>query len=65
MSRRIIGAAYPRHFNKPIALRMYDNMRAVGMPEWSEDDQTFARAFQEFMEAEEVTGLRTELGTNQ
>lgn len=61
MSRRIVGAAYPRHFNKPIALAMYDNMRAVGMPEWSEDDQTFARAFQEFMEAEEVTGLRTEL----
>lgn len=61
VSRRIVGAAYPRHFNKPIALRMYDNMRAVGMPEWSEDDQTFARAFQEFMEAEEITGLRTEL----
>ncbi|MCH8334406.1 MAG: amidohydrolase [Proteobacteria bacterium] len=61
MSRRIVGAAYPRHFNKPIALAMYDNMRAVGMPEWSEDDQAFARAFQEFMEAEEVTGLRTEL----
>jgi aminobenzoyl-glutamate utilization protein B len=40
---------------------MYDNMRAVGMPEWSEDDQAFAHAFQEFMEAEEVTGLRTEL----
>jgi aminobenzoyl-glutamate utilization protein B len=61
VSRRIVGAAYPRHFNKPIALAMYDNMRAVGMPEWSEDDQAFARAFQEFMEAEEVTGLRTEL----
>jgi aminobenzoyl-glutamate utilization protein B len=61
VSRRIVGAAYPRHFNKPIALRMYDNMRAVGMPEWSEDDQAFAHAFQEFMEAEEVTGLRTEL----
>jgi len=61
VSRRIVGAAYPRHFNKPIALAMYDNMRAVGMPEWSEDDQAFARAFQEFMEAEEITGLRTEL----
>jgi aminobenzoyl-glutamate utilization protein B len=36
-------------------------MRAVGMPEWSEDDQAFARAFQEFMEAEEVTGLKTEI----
>ncbi len=61
VSRRIVGAAYPRHFNKPIALAMYENMRAVGMPEWSEDDQAFARAFQEFMEAEEIIGLRTEL----
>ncbi len=61
VSRRIVGAAYPRHFNKPIALAMYDNMRAVGMPEWSEDDQKFARSFQEFMEADEITGLKTEL----
>lgn len=60
-SRRIVGAAYPRHFNKPIALAMYDNIRAVGMPEWSEDDQKYARAFQEFMDAEEITGLRTDI----
>lgn len=61
MSRRIVGAAYPRHFNKPIALAMDDNIRSVGLPEWSEDDQRFARAFQEFMGAEEITGLATEL----
>ena len=60
-TRRIIGAAYPRHFNKPIAEAMYENIRAVGMPEWSEDDQVFAKAFQEFMEAEEITGLKTEV----
>lgn len=61
VSRRIVGAAYPRHFNKPIALAMHENMRAVGMPEWSDDDQAFARAFQEFMQAEEITGLKTEV----
>jgi aminobenzoyl-glutamate utilization protein B len=61
MSRRIIGAAYPRHFNKPIAEAMDRNIRAIGMPEWSDDDQAFARAFQEFMEAEEITGLKTEV----
>ena len=61
VSRRIVGAAYPRHFNKPIALAMHRNMLAVGMPEWSEDDQEFARAFQEFMGAEEITGLNTEV----
>jgi len=61
VSRRIVGAAYPRHFNKPIAEAMYENIRAVGMPEWSDDDQAFARAFQEFMEADEITGLKTEV----
>ena len=61
VSRRIVGTAYPRHFNRPIAEAMHENMRAVGMPEWSEDDQTFARAFQEFMEADEIIGLKTEI----
>ena len=62
VSRRIVGAAYPRHFNKPIAEAMHANIRSVGMPEWTEDDQRFARAFQEFMDAEEITGLETEVG---
>jgi aminobenzoyl-glutamate utilization protein B len=61
VSRRIVGAAYPRHFNKPIAEAVHRNMRAVGMPEWSDDDETFARAFQEFMGADEITGLKTEV----
>ena len=61
VTRRIVGAAYPRHFNKPIAEAMHRNIRAVGMPEWSDDDQDFARAFQEFMEAEEIVGLKTEV----
>ena len=60
-TRRIVGAAYPRHFNKPIALAMDKNITAVGLPEWSEDDQVFARAFQEFMAADEITGLATKL----
>jgi len=61
VSRRIIGAAYPRHFNKPIAEAMDQNIRAVGMPAWSDDDQAFAQAFQEYMQAEEITGLKTEV----
>jgi aminobenzoyl-glutamate utilization protein B len=61
VSRRIVGAAYPRHFNKPIALAMDENIRAVGLPEWTEDDQRFAKALQKLMGAEEITGLATEL----
>ena len=61
VSRQIVGAAYPRHFNKPIALAMDENIRAVGLPDWTEDDQAFARALQELMEAEDIVGLHTEL----
>lgn len=61
VTRRIVGAAYPRHFNKPIALAMDENIKAVGLPDWSEDDQKFARALQELLEADEINGLATEL----
>lgn len=61
LTRRIVGAAYPRHFNKTIALAMDQNIQAVGLPAWSDDDQAFARAFQEFMGADNVVGLSTEL----
>ncbi|MCY4356274.1 MAG: amidohydrolase [Gammaproteobacteria bacterium] len=61
MTRRIVGAAYPRHFNKPIAEAMYENIEQVGMPLWSEDDQTFARALQMLMGNEDPKGLVTEL----
>lgn len=58
--RRIVGAAWPRHFNKPIALAMDENIKAIGLPEWSEDDQAFAKALQRLMESEEK-GLPLEL----
>jgi aminobenzoyl-glutamate utilization protein B len=61
MTRRVVGAAYPRHFNKTIALAMDENIKAVGLPAWSADDQTFARAFQEFMGGDKVVGLSTQL----
>lgn len=61
VSHRIIGSAWPRHFNKPIAEATYRNIQAVGLPDWSEDDQIFAKAVQELMEADEQEGLATEL----
>lgn len=41
---------------------MGENIDAVGMPEWSDDDVAFAEALQALMEAEEITGLATEVG---
>jgi aminobenzoyl-glutamate utilization protein B len=43
---RVIGSAWPQHFNRPIAEAMYTNIKAVGLPQWDEADQTLARAVQ-------------------
>jgi aminobenzoyl-glutamate utilization protein B len=43
---RIVGTAYPQHMNKVIAETMYENIKAVGLPTWSEEDQTLAKALQ-------------------
>jgi aminobenzoyl-glutamate utilization protein B len=60
MSYRILGAAWPRHFNKVIAETMYEHIKTVGLPEWSEGDQALAKAVQHVMGSEE-NGLNTEL----
>jgi aminobenzoyl-glutamate utilization protein B len=60
MESRILGSAWPRHFNKPVALALHENMKAVGMPAWSEADQQLARALQREIKAEEK-GLPTEV----
>jgi aminobenzoyl-glutamate utilization protein B len=53
---RVLGSAWPQHHNKPIAEAMYRNIRAAGMPKWSEDDQRFAKALQTEMKVR-VRGL--------
>jgi aminobenzoyl-glutamate utilization protein B len=43
---RVLGAAWPMHFNRVVAETTWANIQAVGMPAWSEADQTLARALQ-------------------
>jgi aminobenzoyl-glutamate utilization protein B len=50
LRRRIVGTAWPRHFNRPMALAVQANIEAVGMPRWSEQDQVFARAVQHLLD---------------
>ena len=57
----VLGAAWPRHFNKIIAEEMYENIKKVGLPKWSEDDQRLARAVQKEIGSESINGLPTEL----
>jgi aminobenzoyl-glutamate utilization protein B len=61
VSRRIIGTAAPRHFNRPMAEAAYANIKAVGLPAWTADEQAFAKLVQRNVKAEKQTGLATEL----
>ena len=61
----LLGAAWPGYFSKPIAEDAYANAKLVGLPTWSADDQTLAKALQHEIKAKEE-GLATkldELGT--
>jgi aminobenzoyl-glutamate utilization protein B len=51
MSYRILGSAWPRHFNQPMAEAMYENIKKVGLPQWTEADQQLARAVQKELQA--------------
>ncbi|MBN3521791.1 amidohydrolase [Algoriphagus lutimaris] len=63
MTSKILGTAWPRHFNKVIAEKMYANILKVGLPEWSEEDQTLAKAVQKEVNSTRVEGLPTKLDT--
>ena len=57
---RLLGSAWPGYFNKPIAEAMYKNIKKVGLPEWSDADQTLAKALQKELKVP-VKGLSTKL----
>ncbi len=57
---RLLGSAWPGHFNKPIAEDMYENIKKVGLPTWSEEDQTLARALQKELKVP-VRGLAAKI----
>jgi aminobenzoyl-glutamate utilization protein B len=59
----ILGSAWPGHFNKPIAQAMYENMKIVGLPKWSDEDQLLAKATQIEMKSTKIEGLAVKLDT--
>jgi aminobenzoyl-glutamate utilization protein B len=58
---RLLGSAWPGHFNRPIAEAMYENIKKVGMPQWTEEDQTLARGLQKELKVP-VRGLSSRVG---
>jgi len=43
---RVLGSAWPQHLNRAVAIAAHDNIQKVGMPQWSDADQTLAKALQ-------------------
>ena len=60
VTSRVLGSAWPQHFNRPVAEAAYENIKQVGLPQWSEDDQRLAKALQKELKSREQ-GLATQL----
>jgi aminobenzoyl-glutamate utilization protein B len=60
VTRRMLGASWPRHYNRILAETVQANIERTGLPEWTRDDQRFARAVQRAAGGKEV-GLATEV----
>jgi len=60
VSSRLLGSAWSGHFNKTIAEVMHKNIEQVGLPEWTDADQTLAKALQHELKVPEI-GLATKL----
>ena len=41
---KVLGSAWPQHFNRAVAEATFANIQKVGMPSWSDADQKLARA---------------------
>jgi len=46
VTHQLLGTAAPGFGNKPLAEAMYENIKAIGMPQWTAADQAFAKAVQ-------------------
>ena len=61
-SSKVLGSAWPRHFNKSNCRDpCMKNIKEVGLPTWSENDQKLARAVQKVVKSSNQNGLATKL----
>lgn len=61
VTSRVLGEAWPGHFNVPVADVVKANIAKVGLPEWSAEDELLAKSFQKMMGQPErglATGTR-------
>jgi aminobenzoyl-glutamate utilization protein B len=67
---KLLGTAWPGHFNKAIAHAVYENIKKVGLPQWDSADQKLAHAVQKLVNApkknfrgQPIDGLNTKVDT--
>jgi aminobenzoyl-glutamate utilization protein B len=60
VTRKVVGSAWPPNYSKVVAEVQQQNIERVDMPQWSEADQTLARALQKEI-GQPVDGLKTEV----
>jgi aminobenzoyl-glutamate utilization protein B len=58
---KVLGSAWPQHFNKVVAETTWANIQKIGLPQWSDDDQQLAKALQKELKNPRADGLRTKL----
>src|SRR6185295_16304790 len=63
VTRKLVGTAAPRHFNKVIAETYQSNIEKVGLPKWTDEEQTFARAVQKLADGKQE-GLASKVRGN-
>jgi len=57
VSQRVVGSAWLGHFSKPVAEVQQKNIDLIGMPKWSEADQSLARELQREVRSPKVEPL--------
>ncbi|HYM24120.1 MAG TPA: amidohydrolase [Vicinamibacterales bacterium] len=60
VTQKVLGSAWPGHFNKTVAQVMQANIETVGVPEWTDDEVKLAKALQKEMKVPEI-GLPTKV----
>jgi aminobenzoyl-glutamate utilization protein B len=60
VSMRVLGSAWPIHANKALAETLYANIKAVGLPRWTDADVALAKGVQRELKVPEI-GLATEI----
>ncbi len=59
---RVIAAIHQSHHNRALAELVYENIKLVGMPNWTDEEHAFAKSLQKAMGSKEK-GMPTEVGS--